>query len=67
MDLDLILKLETQRHMIEHSRPWQFQQILILKRTNKKTIQELLFEMVGLSWKGEEYILGYSPKNKEKI
>jgi heptosyltransferase-2 len=32
------------------------------KKDNKRTIQELLFEMVGEKWKGEEYILGYKPK-----
>jgi len=35
------------------------------KRQNKKTAQELLFEMVGEKWNGEEYILGYTPKSKE--
>lgn len=33
-----------------------------LKRKNKKTAQELLFEMIGKNWNGEEYILGYLPK-----
>jgi len=37
-----------------------------LKRRNRKTAQELLFEMVGARWNGEEYILGYQPKTKEK-
>jgi heptosyltransferase-2 len=37
----------------------------ILKKENKKTAQELLFEMVGSKWNGEEYILGYKPKTKE--
>ncbi len=32
------------------------------KKENKRTIQELLFEMVGEKWNGEEYILGYKPK-----
>ena len=36
-----------------------------LKRENRKTSQELLFEMVGEIWKGEEYVLGYQPKSKE--
>ena len=36
------------------------------KKENKKTTQELLFKMVGKKWKGEEYILGYVPKNKEE-
>lgn len=37
-----------------------------LKKSNKKTVQELLFEMIGKKWREEEYILGYSPKSKEK-
>jgi heptosyltransferase-2 len=36
-----------------------------LKKTNKKTAQELLFEMVGGKWKGEGYVLGYKPKTTE--
>lgn len=36
------------------------------KKINKKTTQKLLFEMVGQTWKDEEYILGYSPKTEEK-
>jgi heptosyltransferase II len=39
----------------------------ILKRENKKNIQELLFEMVGKKWAGEEYILGYTPKGNEEF
>jgi heptosyltransferase II len=35
------------------------------KKENKRTVQELLFEMVGAKWDGEEYILGYKPKSKE--
>lgn len=37
-----------------------------IKKGNKKTVQELLFEMVGKKWQGEEYILGYKPKTKER-
>ncbi len=37
----------------------------ILKKSNRKTAQELLFEMVKEKWKGEEYILGYKPQTKE--
>ena len=33
------------------------------KKENKRTAQELLFEMVGEKWNGEEYSLGYSPKS----
>ena len=36
-----------------------------VKKGVNKTVQELLFEMVGEEWKGEEYVLGYSPKTKE--
>jgi heptosyltransferase-2 len=36
------------------------------KKENQRTAQELLFEMVGARWKGEEYILGYKPKTQEK-
>lgn len=36
-----------------------------VKKETKKTVQELLFEMVGEKWNGEEYVLGYKPKTKE--
>lgn len=36
------------------------------KKENQKTSQELLFEMVGAKWNGEEYILSYQPKTQEK-
>jgi heptosyltransferase II len=36
------------------------------KKKNKRTSSELLFEMVGAKWSGEEYLLGYNPRNKEK-
>lgn len=36
------------------------------KKENKKTTQELLFEMVGKKWNGEDYVLGYKPKTTEK-
>ncbi len=36
-----------------------------LKKTNKKTAQELLFETVGETWNKEEYVLGYTPKTDE--
>jgi len=35
------------------------------KKENQRTAQELLFEMVGKKWNGEEYSLGYVPKSKE--
>lgn len=38
---------------------------LTLKKQNKKTAQELLFEMLGKKWNGEEYILSYKPKSQE--
>jgi len=36
------------------------------KKENKKTAQELLFEMLGKKWENEEYVLGYLPKTKEE-
>lgn len=38
----------------------------ISKKENKRTTQELLFEMIGEKWKGEECILGYIPTTNEK-
>lgn len=38
----------------------------IAKKNNKRTFQELLFEMIGEKWNGEEYILGYKPKTQEQ-
>jgi len=35
------------------------------KKENKKKAQELLFEMVGEKWNGEEYILGHVPKTAQ--
>ena len=35
------------------------------KMQNQRPVQELLFELVGEEWKGEDYILGYKPKTKE--
>jgi heptosyltransferase II len=31
---------------------------------NKKTYQQIIFEMAGLKWKGEDYVLGYQPKSE---
>ena len=36
-----------------------------LKKTAGKYWQEALFEMLGGTWDGEEYILGYQPKSTE--
>ena len=36
-----------------------------LKKKNVKTFQELLFNMLGAKWDGEEYVLGYKPKTEE--
>ena len=36
------------------------------KQKNKRTVQELLFEMVGGKWGGEEYILGYKPATEKR-
>ena len=38
----------------------------LAKKENKRTTQDLLFEMVGKEWKGEEYILGYVPTTSEE-
>jgi len=37
------------------------------KKNNKKTFQELLFEMIGEKFEGEESILGYQPNSRENI
>ena len=34
------------------------------KRKSKKYWQQALAEMIGKSWKGEEYVLGYKPKGR---
>lgn len=36
-----------------------------LKRTNCGSLQESLLQVVGAEWEGQEYILGYRPKNNE--
>lgn len=36
------------------------------KKENRKTVQELLFDMLGKKWNGEGYILGYQPDTKEE-
>lgn len=33
-------------------------------KQNKKTYQQIIFEMAGYEWAGEDYVLGYKPKNK---
>ncbi|MBL7197178.1 MAG: glycosyltransferase family 9 protein [Candidatus Omnitrophica bacterium] len=33
-------------------------------KLNKKTYQQIIFEMAGFQWNGEDYILGYKPKSK---
>lgn len=35
------------------------------KKANKKTFQDLLFEMIGEKFNGEECVMGYKPENKE--
>lgn len=37
------------------------------KNQNTKTLQDLLFGLVGASWQGEDYVLGYQPKTAETI
>lgn len=34
-----------------------------IKKQNYKVMQELLFEILGKKWVGEEYVLGYKPQN----
>lgn len=36
-----------------------------VRKSNRKTIQKLLFETVGEKWKGEKYSLGYKPTTRE--
>ena len=36
-----------------------------IKKNNKRCFQELLFQMLGAEFKGEELILGYQPPTKE--
>ena len=36
----------------------------VTKKENKKTYQELLFELVDAKWTGEKYSIGYKPKNR---
>jgi len=33
-------------------------------KLNRKTYQQIMFEMAGFQWKGEDYILGYKPESK---
>lgn len=33
-------------------------------KLNNKTYQQIIFEMAGFCWEGEDYILGYNPKSK---
>lgn len=33
-------------------------------KLNKKTYQQIIFEMAGFKWKDEDYLLGYKPKSK---
>lgn len=35
-----------------------------IKKSSKRTAQDLLFELVGEVWNGEEYSLGYTPSNQ---
>lgn len=39
---------------------------LKLKKENPKSAQEILFNVVGKQWNGEEYILGYKPRTQEQ-
>jgi heptosyltransferase II len=35
-------------------------------KLNRKTYQQIIFEMAGLKWQGEDYVLGYRPKSEIK-
>ncbi|MCX5693739.1 MAG: hypothetical protein NT014_01185 [Candidatus Omnitrophica bacterium] len=35
-------------------------------KLNKKTYQQIIFEMAGYCWEGQDYILGYQPKGAVK-
>jgi heptosyltransferase-2 len=35
-------------------------------KLNQKTYQQIIFEMAGFSWEGQDYILGYQPKSAIK-
>ncbi|MDD5130589.1 MAG: glycosyltransferase family 9 protein [Candidatus Omnitrophica bacterium] len=35
-------------------------------RLNKKTYQQIIFEMAGCRWEGQDYVLGYQPKGAVK-
>ena len=35
------------------------------KNHNDRTLQDLLFSLVGAEWSGEDYVLGYKPKSQE--
>ncbi len=35
-------------------------------KLNQKTYQQLIFEMAGFLWKGQDYLLGYRPRSKIK-
>jgi len=36
------------------------------KRNHKKYVQQVLYEMIGKEWNGEEYVFGYQPKGSEQ-
>ena len=38
-----------------------------LRRVNRRKWVEILFALIGEEWKGEDYLLGYKPKTKEKF
>ncbi len=37
------------------------------KNVNNRTLQDLLFDLVGATWNGEGYVLGYKPRTQETI
>jgi len=38
----------------------------IHKQSHNRTWQECLYDLFGIKWKGEEYVLGYTPSSKEE-
>ncbi|NCC52087.1 MAG: glycosyltransferase family 9 protein [Spartobacteria bacterium] len=49
-----------------HAHPMAHRALAVANgKKHHHTIQELLYEMVGARWRGEDYILGYTPKVSE--
>ena len=51
-----------------HAHPMAHRALAVANgKKHHNTIQELLYEMVGTRWQGEDYILGYQPASSEKF